>query len=204
YSDQKAGALFARFKQNATWQVPTLTVLRGGAFLDDPNFTNDPRLKYLPSDLKARWEPKNNPVFKNSTAADFAGLKKIFLKQLQIVGAMQRAGVELLAGTDVLNPYCFPGFSLHDELALLVKAGLTPMEALQAATRNPAKFLGQLDSLGTVERGKIADLVLLEANPLAEISNTQKINAVVVGGKLVSKAELQEMLAKVEAVASKK
>ena len=117
---------------------------------------------------------------------------------------MRRAGVELVAGTDVLNPYCFPGFSLHDELALLVKAGLTPMESLQAATRNPAKFLGKLDSLGTVEKGKIADLVLLEANPLAEISNTQKINAVVVGGKLISKAEIEAMLAKVEAAASRK
>ncbi|MGH9752966.1 MAG: amidohydrolase family protein [Blastocatellia bacterium] len=204
YSEQKASALFARFKQNATWQVPTLTVLRGGAFLDDPNFTNDPRLKYLPAEIRARWEPKNNRVFQNSTAADFASLKKVFAKQLQIVGEMRRAGVELLAGTDVLNPYCFPGFSLHDELALLVKAGLTPMEALQAATRNPARYLGLLDSLGTVEKGKIADLVLLEANPLAEISNTQKINAVIVGGKLIAKSEIEAMLAKVEAAANKK
>lgn len=80
---------------------------------------------------------------------------------MEIVGAMHRAGVKFLAGTDTPNPYVFPGFSLHDELALLVKAGFTPMEALQAATRNPAEYLGRLDSLGTIEESKIADLVLL-------------------------------------------
>ena len=115
---------------------------------------------------------------------------------------MRRAGVELLAGTDVLNPFCFPGFSLHDELGLLVEAGLTPMEALQAATYNPAKFLGMTDSLGTIDTGKIADLVLLEANPLEDIGNTRKIAAVVVNGKYYPESSLDEMLAKIEALAN--
>ena len=101
-------------------------------------------------------------------------------------------------------PYCFPGFSLHDELVLLVNAGLTPMEALQAATLNPARFLGKESELGTVEKGKIADLVLLDANPLEDIHNTQKINAVMVRGKLIPKAELQRMLATIEAAANRK
>jgi imidazolonepropionase-like amidohydrolase len=100
-------------------------------------------------------------------------------------------------------PYCFPGFGLHDELALFVRAGLSPMEALQAATYNPAKCLGKLDSMGTVERGKVADLVLLEANPLEDISNTQKIAAVVVGGEIFDKTALRKMLAQVEAAAKK-
>jgi len=100
-------------------------------------------------------------------------------------------------------PYLFPGFSLHDELALYVKAGLTPLEALQTATRNPAQFLGLIDRLGTVERGKLADLVLLEANPLQDIANTKKINAVVVNGRLIDKAELQRMLVDAEAAARK-
>ncbi|MFB3127758.1 MAG: amidohydrolase family protein, partial [Candidatus Acidiferrales bacterium] len=73
-----------------------------------------------------------------------------------------------MAGTDVPNPYCFPGFSLHEELALLGQAGFTPMEALQAATRNPAEFLGKLGELGTIEEGKIADLVVLDADPLED------------------------------------
>ena len=101
-----------------------------------------------------------------------------------MVRAMRRAGVQFLAGTDTLNPFCFPGFSLHDELALLVEAGLTPMEAMQAATINPAVFMGKSSSLGTIEKGKIADLVLLDANPLDDIGNTKRIAAVVVGGKL--------------------
>ncbi len=202
YDQKKAAALFARFKKNGTWQSPTLTVLRSVTHLDDPNFTGDPRLKYMPPGLRNNWNPKNDARFKMYTAEDWAESRKVYAKYLEVTGAMQRAGVELLAGTDVSNPYCFPGFSLHDELALLVKAGFTPMEALQAATRNPAKYLGLLDSLGTVEQGKIADLVLLEANPLAEISNTQKIHAVIVGGKLIPKSEIEAMLAKVEAIAN--
>jgi len=102
--------------------------------------------------------------------------------------------VEFLAGTDVINPYCFPGFSLHDELELLVQAGLSPMEALQAATFNPARFLGREKEIGTVEKGKIADLVVLDANPLESIGNTRKIDAVVFGGRMFPKAGLQKML----------
>jgi imidazolonepropionase-like amidohydrolase len=94
-----------------------------------------------------------------------------------------------MAGTD-LPP---EKSRLYEELSLLVEAGLTSMEALQSATRNPAAFLGTLDSLGTIERGKIADLVLLDANPLEDISNVRKINAVVFGGKLIPKSSLEAM-----------
>ena len=97
-----------------------------------------------------------------------------------------------MAGTDLGNEYLYPGFSLHDELVLLVNAGLTPMEALQAATRNPVEFLGKLDSLGTIEKGKLADLILLDANPLEEISKTQRNNAVVVNGRYLSKEKLRK------------
>jgi imidazolonepropionase-like amidohydrolase len=204
FSPEKAAALFARFKRNQTWQCPTLTVLRSTASLDDPSFRNDPRLKYMPSFTRTQWDPTKDFRFKNRTAEDFELARLVFKKQVEVVGAMRRAGVEFLAGTDVLNPYCFPGFSLHDELVLLVNAGLTPMEALQAATLNPARFLGKESELGTVEKGKIADLVLLEANPLEDIRNTQKINAVMVRGKLIPKAELQRMLATIEAAANRK
>jgi imidazolonepropionase-like amidohydrolase len=114
---------------------------------------------------------------------------------------MHRAGVSILAGTDTLNPYCFPGFSLHDELALLVEAGLSPMAALQTSTSNAARFMGQLDHRGTIETGKVADLVLLDHNPLAEIHNTRSIRAVVLGGKLMPRAALDAMLADAEAAA---
>ncbi|MGH9845849.1 MAG: amidohydrolase family protein [Blastocatellia bacterium] len=204
YDPAKAAALFARFKKNGTWQSPTLIVLRAVAHLNDPNFTNDPRLKYMRAPMRNFWNPQNDFRFKNRTAEDWDNARKVYAKYLEVTGAMRKAGVEFIAGTDVSNPYCFPGFSLHDELALLVKTGFTPMEALQAATLNPAKYLGLLDSLGTVEKGKIANLVLLDANPLAEIGNTQKINAVIVGGKLITKSEIEAMLAKVEAAANQK
>jgi len=109
-----------------------------------------------------------------------------------------------MTGTDLSIPYIFAGFSLHDELALFVQAGLTPMEALQAATRNPAIFLGESTSHGTIERGKIANLVLLEANPLANIRNTQRIEAVILNGRYLPKETLHRMLADAEAAAKRK
>lgn len=204
FNAEKAASLFARFKRNQTWQCPTLTVLRNIASLDDPKLRDDPRLKYMPFATRTQWDPTKDFRFKDRTAEDFELARLVFKKQVEIVGAMRRAGVEFLAGTDALNPYCFPGFSLHDELVLLVSAGLTPMEALRAGTVNPARFLGKERELGTVEKGKIADLVLLDASPLSDITNTQKINAVVVGGKLIPKSELQQMLATVEAAANRK
>jgi len=114
---------------------------------------------------------------------------------------MHRAGVELLAGTDTAFGYPVAGFALHDELGLLVQAGLTPMEALKTATYNPAKYFGLLSSLGTVEPGKIANLVLLNANPLDDIGNTKKIEAVIVNGRYLSRKQLDQLLADVEAAA---
>ena len=121
------------------------------------------------------------------------------MRQLVATGAtmaqtMQRTGVSLLAGTDVGLPNLFPGFSLHDELALLVEAGLTPLEALQAATRNTAQAIGLGDELGTIEVGKLADLVLLDADPLAAITNTTRIAAVVANGRLLEEPDLQGLL----------
>ena len=204
FSAEKATTLFARFRRNGTWQTPTMTVLRSTAFLDDATFRNDPRLKYVPSAVKGSWNPANDFRFRQKTAEDFELARAVYRKQVDVVGMMARANVGILAGTDVLNPFCFPGFSLHDELALLVSAGLTPMEALQAATFNAARFLGKEKDLGTIEKGRLADLVLLEANPLEDINNTKKINAVVFGGKLIPRSEVQKMLDTVEAAAGKK
>lgn len=132
-----------------------------------------------------------------------AGAKKVLQKEFEIVGAMQKAGVPILAGTDTGNPFCFPGFSLHEELALLVIAGLTPAEALRSATLNPAKFFGLDKTLGTIEVGKIADLVLLGANPLEDIRNTQRIKAVVSNGQLFDRRALDKLLADAEGAANR-
>jgi imidazolonepropionase-like amidohydrolase len=115
--------------------------------------------------------------------------RMLMRKQLEVVAALKRAGVGVMAGTDLP----LGSWSLHEELSLLVEGGLTPLEALQTATRNPAEFLGKLDSLGAIEEGKIADLVLLEANPFEDIRNTRKIYAVILGGKMIQKSSLSEI-----------
>lgn len=186
--------LCATLVKNHTWQVPTLVVLRSIASLDDSTFISDPRVKYMPKEISSYWDPKNDFRFKSWTAENWANSKKMFRRNMEIVGKLYHAGVPFMAGTDVLNPYCFPGFSLHDELSLFVEAGLTPAEALRTATWNPAEFLGLTDSMGTVESGKRADLVLLDANPLVDIHNTQKINCVIRNGYLHDRAALHAML----------
>jgi imidazolonepropionase-like amidohydrolase len=203
YSQPKAEALFALLKSNHTWQCPTLVVLRNIRYEDEASVTNDSRVKYLPRAIRGSWEPSLDFRLKTRTREDVALGKRVYPKEIEIVGAMQRAGVEMLAGTDTLNPYCFPGFSLHDELGLLVQAGLTPMQALQAATRNAARFMGREQELGTIEPGKVADMVLLDANPLEAIGNTRKISALVYGGRLFGRPALDEMLYRVEALADK-
>ena len=199
YSEKKAADLFAHFVKNQTWQCPTLTVLRSIAYLGDENFRRDGRLIYIPRLQQQRW----NFRIAHRSGGDDAVEKKVLQKQFEIVGAMQKAGVPILAGTDTGNPFCFPGFSLHEELALLVIAGLTPVEALRAATLNPAKFFGLDQTLGTIEQGKIADLVLLDANPLLDIRNTQRINAVVANGRLFDRKALDKMLGEAEVSANR-
>lgn len=199
YAEKKAADLFARFVKNQTWQCPTLTVLRGHAYLEEQDFRRDGRLKYVPRQVEQRWRR----LIADRQGGDKQRAKRVFQKELKIVGAMRKAGVPILAGTDTGNPFCFPGFSLHEELALLVSAGLTPVEALRSATLSPAEFLGWDKTLGTIERGKIADLVLLDANPLEDIRNTQKINAVISSGRLFDRKALDQMLTGAEAAANR-
>lgn len=195
YDEQKAKQLFAHLVKNHTWQVPTLVTKRALTFIDDFDRNGDERLKYIPQADQKWWSPKQNFLLRYRTPGYIVYSKRRFQKELDLVGAMHRPGVPLMTGTDLSIPYTFAGFSLHDELGLFVQAGLTPMEALQAATRNPAVFLNELSSQGTIERGKIANLVLLEANPLENIRNTQRIDAVVLDGRYLPKEALQKMLA---------
>jgi imidazolonepropionase-like amidohydrolase len=199
YDPARCRALTARLARNRTWQVPTLVVSRSYAYLDDERFTADPRMRYMPDDFATKvgnWH--SNPRLRALTPADWANNKRVHDDDLKIVGELYRAGVPIMAGTDVLNPFAFPGFSLHDELVLLVRAGFSNADALRAATLNPAVFLNATDSLGTVARNKRADLVLLDADPLADISNTQKVRAVVLKGRYFGRAALDSMLAAAE------
>jgi len=169
YDETKAAALFKTFVKNGTWHTPTLALLQG--FLADKARAR--RLVYM-QDLSTEqfdmW---------------IARIGVLLERYKKLVGDMHRAGVEFLAGTDTgpNNPVP-PGSGLHDELELLVESGFTPMEALQTATRNPARYFGKLQDLGTLEPGKLADLVLLDANPLNDIRNTLKISLVVLRGRI--------------------
>jgi hypothetical protein len=204
YDRDKCARLAALFVKNGTWHDPTLVTLRVNAFINDESFLRDERLRYIPRALREERNPKNSEFSKAMTVEEIAEAKRAFPVFLKIVGEMHRAGVQLLTGTDApAVPYCFPGFGVHDELALFVEAGLSPMEALQTATLNPARYLRVQDSLGTIETGRIADLVLLDADPLRDIRSTRRIDSVIVRGKPLDKKERERMLARVEAAADR-
>jgi len=204
YDKARASSLIALLARNQTWQVPTLVWEHGQWLIDESDLDHDPLTKYAP----AAWKDRTWPMFTKDILKDMdtdpAPIRERFVQmELEMVDQMHRAGVPFLAGTDTAaGVHVFPGFSLHEEIAFFVKAGFTPMEALQTATRNPAQFLGRLEDLGTVEAGKIADLVLLDANPLDDIPNTQKINAVVLAGRFFSRKDLDEMLQRVQVAAA--
>ena len=206
YDPRRAAALFALLAKNHTWQCPTLVWERGGNLIDQTDFAHDTRAKYAPAYWKdVTWRRFTQQIVHEFNSDDLGTRQRFVEKELEVVNAMHRAGIPFLAGTDTPpGVYVFPGFSLHEELQRFVAAGFTPMEALQTATLNPAKFLGIDDRLGTIEKGKLADLVLLDANPLDDIRNTQKIAAVIVNGRYLSRADLDRMLARVEAAAQAK
>lgn len=135
---------------------------------------------------------------------NLAYTKRQFQHDLVTVFVLKQAGVGIIAGTDTASPFVAPGFSLADELELYVKAGLSPREAIRTATYNPALFLGRERDLGTIESGKLADMVLLEANPLVDIRNLRKISALVYDGAYYDRAALDAMLGKVERLANRK
>jgi imidazolonepropionase-like amidohydrolase len=152
-------------------------------------------LRLVPPPVRRNWKERLDSETGQTVRSILGPLVAL---QVENTRLLHEAGVVLLAATDVGIPMLVPGLSLHEELALLVEAGLTPLEALQTATVNPARVLGMADSLGTIEVGKLADLVLLDANPLADIANTRRIRAVVADGRLYRRADLDRLLAGVE------
>ncbi|HYN25236.1 MAG TPA: amidohydrolase family protein [Pyrinomonadaceae bacterium] len=190
--------LFARFVKNRTVVDATLIAFRSYVEALDPSSPPDPRSRYVALSLKKEWQKLAKPI----SAEQLADLKATFAELREVVRQMNRSGVTLVAGSDIAGPRV-PGFGLHDELVLLVDAGLTPIQALQAATLTPAKILNKGNDLGSIETGKIADLVLLDENPLDNIRNTQRIGAVIVNGKLLDRAALDRLLAEAERAAQK-
>jgi imidazolonepropionase-like amidohydrolase len=172
-------------------QVPTLVLSYFESRGVPKNTGENPRWRFLRADEQARWER----AFKEGypSAGDKLAAKRWEVSR-QIVKTLHRAGVRILAGTDTPMPQVYPGFSLHKELELLVEAGLSPADALRAATIGPAEFLGLGNTTGSIAVGKRADLLLLDGDPLSDISQTQKISAVVLDGRLLRRPDLDRLL----------
>jgi hypothetical protein len=185
--------LFRTLLRNRTWVVPTLTPSVEIASWPRRELPGDAFAPYLPDTLKqfvAQLFPMPPDV---PPGADSIG-QRLFAKRLALVGTLHRAGIGILTGTDSPLRNSPPGFGLHQELALLVRAGMSPFQALRSATLLPAHYFGMQDSLGRIAPNMVADLVLLSANPLLDIGNTRRIEAVVLRGKLLNRQSLQQLI----------
>jgi len=206
YDASKEAAIIQLLAKNHTWQCPTLYWERGQWLVDviDPN--KDPDVKYAPvSWRETAWPRATKSIIKEMDTDPLPVREKFVQHELEMVKKLDQAGVPFLAGTDCpAGVDVIPGFSLHLELERFIAAGFTPLQTLQTATINAAKFLDKVSDFGTVEKGKIADLVVLDANPLEDIRNTQKITAVVANGRYFSRAQLDRILSDVEAAAKKR
>jgi imidazolonepropionase-like amidohydrolase len=198
YNPEKAATLFRTLKKNDTWVTPTLNSLDTASHPEEWS-VDDPLLEFVPGSLAKQWRDSFHDDQMKERAA---WLARQATNEWKLTGELHRAGIPLLVGSDSLDPFVFPGESLHKELVELVRAGFTPSEALQAATRGAAQFLERDREFGSVETGKAADLVLLDASPLESIANTQRIAAVIRGGRYLERAELDKMLADAKTAAA--
>jgi imidazolonepropionase-like amidohydrolase len=173
--------VFVHFARNGTWLDPTVVSFLGFVRAADTSAEVQARMTKVSPDLLAWWRNQQSGLPKWPLATWQALVDHV----IKLTGMMRQAQVPILAGSDLGNPYVLPGESLHEELGLLVRAGYTPIEALRTATVGAASYLGISDSVGTITPGKVADLVLLRANPLADIANTRTIERVIVRGKLL-------------------
>ncbi len=201
YDAAKADTVMRRLVKNQTWVVPTLIWSQSFLPLSKQDTGAALPMNQLPAKLRQRWLVGRQRYLDAVAPETLALNQRVAGKSLDLVRALHRAGVPLLAGTDSADAFVVPGFSLHQELELLVQAGLSPVEALRAATFNPAVFFDQTKDRGAVEKGRVADLVLLDANPLEDIRNARRIYGVVKWGKYFSRRDLDKIFADLERAA---
>lgn len=187
--------LMTLMKENNAYWTPTLQTLKFEAFAHKSTFIDNPNLKYVTSVRKDIWwridvrnnKKKNLSVEGNGLSTDFYNAAK---KQIKMANDI---GVPIMTGTDVTDSYTFAGFSIHDELEDLTKSGLTNLEALQSATIIPAKFARKDKDYGTIENGKIADLIILDKNPLENITSSNTINGIIINGIYYDSDKIDEL-----------
>lgn len=195
FSEKKFDSLCQLLAKSSMWICPTLTVNRALGYFNDSTFTADNRLMYIPKYLVEFWKQSLSSYSKEQLDAFSNDMKKRYFFELNLIGKMNKKGVKFIAGTDFGNPYSLPGFSLHDELSLMVKGGMPVIDVLRSATINPAIFMNKKADFGSIEVGKLASLVLLNKNPLENIENTKTIETVIVRGKVYNRKALDLMLA---------
>ncbi|MDY7227149.1 amidohydrolase family protein [Hyalangium rubrum] len=192
YDEKKCAALYEQLARSHTWQVPTLSVFRMAANLGVYSNVYASERRFLPYYIENFWTKAHFDL--NAHPKPF---REMIKRKQQFYSAqvkeMVKAGVHIMTGTDTPMYTLYPGLSLHYELEDLVAAGLTPLQALQAATIEPARFLGKEGLQGTIEQNSVADMVLLRANPLEDIRNTQEIEAVVLQGHLLTRIQLDQI-----------
>lgn len=204
YDPAREAALSRELAASTIWQCPTLFWERGQWLVDVIDFRKDPDVAFTPRSWIDRKFPSSQKSILGSMDTDPLAVREKFVEhELEIVRRLHAAGVPFLAGTDTpAGVDVTPGISLHLELQRFVAAGFTPLEALQTATINPARFFGKLADFGTVEAGRMADLVLLRANPLEDIANTRAIAGVIADGKYWSSADLDALRERLKQVAA--
>ncbi|MES2421331.1 MAG: amidohydrolase family protein [Pseudomonadota bacterium] len=191
-----ATVAYSRLAAKGVFVTPTLNISHITAHLDTSKHANDPYLAYIGPGLRKTYDWRIQRAA-TATPAEIDARHGHFDRVAGILPMLQRAGVTIMAGTDAgfLNSYDYPGIGLHDELALYVKYGLTPSQALASATRAGPAWFGEMDRYGSIAQGKVADLVLLDRNPLQSIAATRAIRMVVVHGNAYDRAALDAMLA---------
>ncbi len=186
-------ASYRRLAANTTWVTPTL-IVQQPVVTFEPSVRPGDRLSTFFSDSLLAMMSMVMPIPRDATPLHRELGAIFYQKRIAMVGALSKAGVPLLTGTDTPVAPAVPGEGIHEELALLVRGGLTPLQALRAGTWEPASYLNATDSLGTVSTGKVADLVVLDANPLTDIANVRKIHAVVSNGRAFDRAALDALV----------
>lgn len=190
HNSEKANAIFSALKAAGTWYVPTHLTRRVDAYGDDPVVLQDPLLRYLHPLMKWQWlEDVNKTVAEDPSPEARKTYREFYQKGLTLTGDAHKAGVKILVGTD----YIVAGATVHDELQELVLAGLSPAEALRAATLSPAEYFGRTRDYGEVKPGRMADLILLNKNPLENIRHSLSIEAVVFNGNLYPRSTLNSI-----------
>ncbi len=198
YSEDKCRKVAQVFAAHNTWQVPTLIRERTSEFGDDPVYRNDPNLRYVGPATRQLWDSVAQQFSAKMGPAERNTLKQLYALQLKTAKLFADSGVPMLAGSDFGGIWLVAGFSLHQEFDQLAEAGFTPLQVLQMTTLDGARLLGREARAGSVDEGKDANLVVLDANPLQSVQNLHRISGVVRGGKFYSKAALDGLKQKVQ------